>query len=117
MGHMSGRHRHWLARLYPWEWRARYGEELDALLADEMIGPRQIVDVVRGAIGERLLNSSRLGAGSMQTYPGSIAILVRKPSGIIPIIMSLCALAVVVGSIALFGATREPDEAAAAHIF
>ena len=35
----------------------------------------------------------------------------------IPIGMSLAALVIVVGHVAIYGAAREPDEGAAAHIF
>lgn len=53
----------------------------------------------------------------MQTNSGSIAVLVRKPSAIAPIIMSLGALGVVLVAIAVAGAKRQPDEGAAAHIW
>ena len=41
----------------------------------------------------------------------------RHPSGFLPIAMSLTALALVVGHIALFGIVHEADEGTAAHIF
>lgn len=53
----------------------------------------------------------------MQTYAGSIAILVRKPSAITPLIMSFGALAVVLIAMALGAARPEPDENAAAHVW
>lgn len=56
----------------------------------------------------------------MQTYPASIISLARKPSAFIPLAMSLCALAVVVGSVAVFGAAglrKMPDEGTAAHLW
>jgi hypothetical protein len=40
-----------------------------------------------------------------------------KPSAWVPIAMSLAALVTVLGRIIVFGATREPDEGAAAHLF
>lgn len=53
----------------------------------------------------------------MQTYPESVAALVRRPSSIIPILMSGAALAVVVAAVTFFGARPKQDEGAAAHIF
>ena len=41
----------------------------------------------------------------------------RKPSALLPLAMSLAALATVVVHVALFGAAREADEGAAAHIW
>ena len=41
----------------------------------------------------------------------------RKPSALLPLAMSLAALATVLVHVALFGAAREADEGAAAHIW
>lgn len=41
----------------------------------------------------------------------------RSPSALIPLAMSVAALAVVVGHSALFGVARETDEGAAAHLW
>ncbi|HEY3313044.1 MAG TPA: hypothetical protein VGK00_15490 [Anaerolineales bacterium] len=43
--------------------------------------------------------------------------LIMKPSAFIPVALSLTALALVVGHIAVFGIVREADEGTAAHIF
>ena len=43
--------------------------------------------------------------------------LVKKPSAFLPLVMSSVALAVLVGHLLLFGAARETDEGAAAHLF
>lgn len=53
----------------------------------------------------------------MRAYPGNIAVLVRKPSAMIPIVMSVAALAVVLIAIAISGTKRQPDEGAAAHVW
>jgi hypothetical protein len=74
-------------------------------------------DVAKAAFIERFLYSRRSGAEGMQTYPGSIGVLVRKPSAIAPIIMSLTALSVVLVAIAVIGTKPQPDESAAAHIW
>ncbi len=43
--------------------------------------------------------------------------MMKRPSAFLPVAMSLAALAVVLGHVALFGTAREADEGAAAHIF
>lgn len=53
----------------------------------------------------------------MNVYPRSVMALTKQPSAYIPMAMSLVALAVVLGSIALFGIVHETDEGAAAHIW
>ena len=44
----------WLARLYPRQWRARYGEEFDALLEDATLGWRDCWGVVLSALEVRM---------------------------------------------------------------
>ncbi len=41
----------------------------------------------------------------------------RQPSALLPIAMSLAALALVLSHVALFGAVREADEGTGAHLF
>jgi hypothetical protein len=41
----------------------------------------------------------------------------RRPSAFLPIAMSLAALTLVLGHIAMFGTAREADEGAAAHLW
>jgi hypothetical protein len=43
--------------------------------------------------------------------------MLKHPSGILPVAMSLAALALVLAHINLFGAARETDEGAAAHLW
>src|SRR5512145_195900 len=43
-----------LLRLYPREWRRRYGAEMRELLADQRLSPRTIADLVAGAIDARI---------------------------------------------------------------
>jgi hypothetical protein len=43
--------------------------------------------------------------------------MMKQPSAFLPVAMSLAALALVLGHVAMFGAAREADEGAAAHIF
>jgi len=43
--------------------------------------------------------------------------MLRMPSGFLPVAMSLGALALLLGRVAMFGAVPETDEGTAAHIF
>ena len=53
-----------LVRCYPAAWRARYGDEFDALLEERPLGPFDVADIVLGAIDAQL----RLrGRGASQT--------------------------------------------------
>jgi hypothetical protein len=41
----------------------------------------------------------------------------KHPSALIPLAMSLAALGLVLGHVAIFGTARQPDEGAAAHLW
>jgi hypothetical protein len=43
--------------------------------------------------------------------------LLRRPSALVPLLVSLAALALVLGHAALYGVVHEADEGAAAHIW
>jgi hypothetical protein len=47
----------------------------------------------------------------------TISILLKKPTGFLPVAMSLAALVLVLAHVAMFGAAREADEGAAAHLW
>jgi hypothetical protein len=106
----------WLVRLYPPDWRQRYGEEFEALLRDGPGGIRALINVLCSAIRERLVTPITVGV-VMNQYPNSILSLSKKPSAFVPMTMSLTALAVVLGNIAMFGVVHEADEGAAAHLW
>jgi hypothetical protein len=53
----------------------------------------------------------------MDQNPRSFAAVLKHPSAFLPVAMSLTALAIVIGHIALFGIAREADEGAAAHVW
>ena len=53
----------------------------------------------------------------MDRDPLSFGAIVRQPSAFLPVAMSLTALALVLGHIALYGAAREADEGATAHMW
>ncbi len=46
-----------LARLYPAQWRERYGDEFDALIEDSRAGWRSTFDILRGALKLRALTA------------------------------------------------------------
>lgn len=47
----------------------------------------------------------------------SFPTMIRHPSAFLPVVMSLAALALVLGHVALSGAVHQADEGATAHIF
>jgi hypothetical protein len=54
----------------------------------------------------------------MNQYPDSVFSLSKKPSAFVPMLMSVAALALVLGSIAVHSdAARDSDEGAVAHIW
>lgn len=53
----------------------------------------------------------------MLKSPTNVRSIMRRPSAFLPVAMSLAALALVLGTIAIFGMVHEADEGAAAHIF
>lgn len=61
-----------LLRLYPSRWRARYGTEMEDLLADQALTPRLALDLLRGALDAHLhpeLVGPVLAASSGVTFP------------------------------------------------
>lgn len=103
-----------LIRLYPRAWRDRYGSEFEALLANNPGGVRELANVIWSALRERTIPTK--GLQMNQNY-GSFGVMVRHPSAFLPLMMSLSALAVVLGNVALHGVAREADEGAAAHVW
>ncbi len=49
----------WMMRLYPAAWRARYGDEMDALLADSGADAKTVADLLTGGIRMRFPERSR----------------------------------------------------------
>lgn len=113
---MTPRLARWLVRLYPRDWRERYGDEFEALLQDGPGGLCALVNVLCSALRERVVTPITLGV-VMTQYPNSILSLSKKPSAFVPMAMSLTALAVVLSSIFMFGVIHQADEGAIAHIW
>ena len=109
---MNRRLAHLLVRLYPRAWRERYGAEFEALLE---IGPgdvRTFANAVWSALHERAFPTQ-----ARKHDASSFSYIVKKPSAFLPMAMSLTALALVLGHIAVFGIARETDEGATAHLW
>jgi hypothetical protein len=53
----------------------------------------------------------------MDRHPNSFGAMVRHPSAFLPLAMSLTALALVLGHVAMFGVVHEADEGATAHLW
>jgi hypothetical protein len=66
--------RHWLVTLYPPRWRARYGDELEALLDEQPVTPALVIDIVRGAFAARAA-SPATGGITMRTRVPALASL------------------------------------------
>jgi hypothetical protein len=115
---MNPRLAYLLTRLYPRAWRERYGAEFEALL---QIGPgglrasaNRAANVLRAALCEHLIPTQGL---TVNQNPRSVIALTKKPSAFLPMAMSLTALTVVLVHVAIYGAVREADEGAAAHMW
>jgi hypothetical protein len=100
--------------LYPRDWRQRYGAEFEALLQTGRGGLRTSANVVWSALCERIFPTR---GGNMNQHPNSFGAIVRHPSAFLPLAMSLTALTLVLVHIAIFGAAREADEGATAHLW
>jgi len=109
---------HLLVCLYPRPWRERYGAEFEAVLLDGEGGLRNSLragaNVVWSAVCERIFPTQ---GGNMDRDPLSFGAVVKRPSALVPVAMSVTALAIVMGHIALYGHAREADEGAAAHLW
>jgi hypothetical protein len=105
---------HLLARLYPRRWRQRYGAEFEAMLVDGPLSLSASINVVWSALAEHIFPTQ---GGTMNQPVRTFGAVVRQPSAFLPIAMSLTALAIVLGHIALNGVAREADEGAAAHLW
>jgi hypothetical protein len=111
---MNPRLAHLLVRLYPRPWRERYGAEFEAHLQSGPGGLPASANAVWSALHEHISPTQGL---TMNQYPNSVIALTKKPSAFLPLAMSLTALAVVLGHVAMFGVVHEADEGAAAHIW
>jgi hypothetical protein len=105
---------HFLVKLYPRGWRERYGDEFEELLVSGHGKPHDPVNVVLSALRERVIAGFGRPADLSVVSFGAI---VRLPGALIPMAMSLSALAIVSVHIAMYGVVRQADEGAAAHLW
>jgi hypothetical protein len=105
---------HLLTRLYPRDWRERYGVEFEALLRDGPGDLRTSANVLRSALSEHIFATR---GGHMDQRPNSFGAMVKHPSAFFPMAMSLTALVMVLGYLARYGVVRETDEGAVAHLW
>jgi hypothetical protein len=113
-----------LTRLYPRAWRERYGAEFESLLLDDSSGLRSgiysVANVIGSALSEHIFPTQ---GGNVEQPAYSFGKILRNPSAFIPVAMSLTALALVLGRVAMSGTGPEvmvngrPDEGATAHLF
>src|SRR5205085_5812662 len=61
--------------------------------------------------------SRNIGRKSEEDIMITMTSTIRKPSAFLPVAMSLVALALVLGHVALFGVVHEADEGTAAHLW
>jgi len=86
--------------------------EFEALLENSR-GWRSAINVIWSALSEHIIPTG----GNPMNRDQSFVAMMKRPSAFIPMAMSLTALAVVLGSIAIFGVVHETDEGATAHIW
>ncbi len=105
---------HLLMRMYPRDWRDRYGAEFEAFLQAGEGGLGTSANVVWSALWEHLYPTR---GGNIDQHPNSFGSILKQPSAFLPLAMSLIALAMVLGDIAIFGVVHQADEGAVAHLW
>lgn len=110
---MNRRFARLLVRLYPRDWRERYGVEFERFLQDGPAGPSASANIVWSAICEHLFPTRR---GNMD-HPNSFSSVLKQPSAFLPLAMSIIALAMLAGDAVVFGIVRGGDEGAVAHLW
>jgi hypothetical protein len=103
-----------LTSLYPRRWRERYGEEFEMFLQTGHGGLRAAANVIKSALRENIFPTR---GRKMDQNPSSFGSITRQPSAFLPMAMSLTALALVLGHLAVYGIVRETDEGATAHLW
>jgi hypothetical protein len=121
-----------LVRLYPAGWRARYGDEFEALLEERPLGPFDVADILLGALdaqlrlrgrgtdihaGRRLSMSLRIGGiaaiigATLLAVAGSMSYIGVRVDGTLLAVLTvigLAALAVALAGLSAFQARAHP---------
>lgn len=113
-GAMNSRLAHLLVRFYPRAWRERYGAEFEELLGASKGDFHTTANVVCSAIHEHIFP---VRGATMKPDPLSFVAMTKQPSAFLPLAMSLVALAMVLGDVAVYGRVHEADEGAVAHLW
>ena len=95
-----------LIRCYPARWRARYGDEFEAVLAERPLGPFDVADILLGALDAQLRLRRR---GVATTQPRRFTMSLRIGG-----IAALVGTALIVIGVALTSGTSESSEQAGA---
>lgn len=106
----------WLLHAYPRPWRERYGSEFLELLNTCHGRADTVIDVLWAALRERCVPTVK-SAPVQLVGPGSIRALWARPSGFVPMVLSLAALALLTGRLVTVGIARHGDEGAFAHLW
>jgi hypothetical protein len=110
---------HLLTRLYPRDWRDRYGAEFEALLQNGRGDLRTSANVFWSALCERIFPTR---GGNMEQQINSFGAIIKRPSAFLPLAMSFTALTMLLGAIIHgyvtgYRLVREADEGAIAHLW
>lgn len=106
-----------LTRLYPRMWRDRYGEEFAALLEMRQGDLRTVTNSIRSAFLEHIFPTQ---GGNMEQTVRTFRSMLKQPSAFLPLAMSLIALAMLLGDLAIYGVAHEvaqTDEGTVAHLW
>ena len=63
--------RDWILRLYPRAWRERYGGEVAAMLAEQALTPRLVLDLLAGAVDARVAPQAVVTAAARARTEGA----------------------------------------------
>jgi hypothetical protein len=105
-----------LIRLYPREWRERYGAEFQELLESEPGGMRASANVVWSAVREHIFPTR---GNQMANLPMTVGSLMKRPDAFLPVAMSTTAFVMTLVAVLRYGAVSDPssDEGAIAHLW
>jgi hypothetical protein len=96
------------------------------MVRDTQVTPKCSASALKGSVEQLLTKSFSCSIVQSTFYHGIGAVPVevlmnvsplKQPSAWVPVAMSVAALAVVLGHIAIFGVVREADEGTAAHLW
>ena len=108
---MNPRLARWLIGLYPRDWRDRYGEEFAALLEMRQGDLRTVTNSIRSAFLEHIFPTQ---GGNMEQTVRTFRSMLKQPSAFLPPAMSLIALAMLLGDLAIYGVAHEVAQKAKA---